>query len=229
MNPASRISYLASRIPYLVSQISHPASRIPYLLSRIPHLVSRISILIVFTPASAYAHVQQGEAAGFLTGFLHPISGLDHVLAMVAVGLWGAQLGAPAIWVLPVAFPVVMAMGGMLGLMGVPVPGIEYGIAASAILLGAAVMFEVRASLVVTALMVGVFAIFHGHAHGTELPPGQSALLYSMGFVIATGCLHAMGIGIGTVHRWTWGQKLLRTAGAVVAMGGVFFMWRAIS
>ena len=185
--------------------------------------------LLLFTPASAYAHIQQGAAGGFLTGFLHPISGLDHVLAMVAVGLWGAQLGAPAIWVLPVAFPLVMAMGGMLGLIGVPVPGIEHGIAASAILLGAAVLFEVRASLVMTALLIGVFAIFHGHAHGTELPPGQSALLYSMGFVFATGCLHALGIGIGAVHRWTWGQKLLRAAGAAVAVGGVFFMWKALA
>ena len=185
--------------------------------------------LLFFTPASAYGHIKQGAAAGFLTGFLHPISGLDHVLAMVAVGLWGAQLGAPAIWVLPVAFPLVMALGGMLGLIGVPVPGIEYGIAASAILLGAAVLFEVRASLFVTALLVGVFAIFHGHAHGTELPPGQSALLYSMGFVIATGCLHAVGIGIGAVHRWTWGEKLLRAAGAVVAIGGIFFMWKALA
>ena len=184
---------------------------------------------ILFAPASAFAHIQNGAAAGFLTGFVHPISGLDHVLAMVAVGLWGAQLGAPAIWVLPVAFPLVMAMGGMLGLIGVPVPGIEYGIAASAILLGAAVLFEVGASLVVTALLVGIFAIFHGHAHGTELPPGQNALLYSMGFVIATGCLHALGIGIGAVHRWTWGQKLLRAAGAVVAVGGVFFMWKALA
>ena len=185
--------------------------------------------MLLFTPASAFAHIQGGEAGGFLTGLAHPISGLDHVLAMVAVGLWGAQLGAPAIWVLPVAFPLVMAMGGMLGLMGVPVPGIEYGIAASAILLGAAVTLEVRASLVVTALLVGVFAIFHGHAHGTELPPGQSALLYSMGFVIATGCLHAVGIGIGAVHRWTWGQKLLRAAGAIVCLGGVVFFWRAVS
>jgi urease accessory protein len=185
--------------------------------------------LLFFTPASAFAHVQKGTAAGFLTGFVHPISGLDHVLAMVAVGLWGAQLGAPAIWVLPVAFPLVMAMGGMLGLIGVPVPGIEYGIAASAILLGAAVLFEVRASIVVTALLVGVFAIFHGHAHGTELPQGQNALLYSMGFVIATGGLHGLGIGIGAVHRWTWGQKLLRAAGAVVAVGGVFFMWKALA
>jgi urease accessory protein len=186
-------------------------------------------LLFLFTPASAFAHIQQAEAAGFLTGLLHPISGLDHVLAMVAVGLWGAQLGVPAIWVLPVAFPLVMAMGGMLGLMGVPVPGIEYGIAASAILLGAAVAFELRPRIVIAAVLIGVFAIFHGHAHGTELPPGQSALLYSMGFVIATGCLHALGIGIGAVHGWTWGQKLLRTAGAAVAIGGVFFMWRALT
>lgn len=210
-------------------KILNRESRIPCLASRIPNLASRIAILIAVYPATAYAHIQNGEAVGFLSGFRHPISGLDHVLAMVAVGLWGAQLGAPAIWVLPVAFPLVMAMGGMLGLLGVPIPGIEYGIAASAILLGAAVTLELRASLFVTAVLVGIFAIFHGHAHGTELPPGQSALLYSMGFVIATGCLHAVGIGIGAVHRWTWGQKLLRAAGAVVTFGGVFFMWKAIS
>ncbi len=182
----------------------------------------------LWVPA-ALGHALQGEAGGFLTGLMHPISGADHVLAMVAVGLWGAQLGAPAIWVLPVAFPLVMAMGGMLGFLGVPIPGVEYGIAASAIVLGAAVAFEARPALVIAALVVGCFAIFHGHAHGTELPPGQSALLYSMGFVIATGCLHAVGIGIGTVHRWPWGQKLLRGAGTVVAAGGVFFLWRSFA
>ena len=177
----------------------------------------------------AFAHVGQGEAVGFVTGLAHPISGLDHVLAMVAVGLWGAQLGSPAIWLLPVAFPMVMALGGMLGLVGVPLPGVEYGIAASAILLGAAVMFELRPPLAVAAALVAFFAIFHGHAHGTELPPGQSAMLYSMGFVVATGCLHAMGIGVGEARRWTWGKGLLRAAGAVVAVGGVFFMWKALT
>jgi urease accessory protein len=187
------------------------------------------ALLTALWAQSALAHVLQGEAYGFVTGFLHPISGADHVLAMIAVGLWGAQLGAPAIWVLPVAFPLVMAMGGMLGFFGVPIPGVEYGIAASAIVLGTAVAFEVRPSLVVAALVVGCFAVFHGHAHGTELPPGQSALLYSMGFVIATGCLHAVGIGIGTVHRQRWGQQLLRGAGTVVAAGGVFFMWKALA
>lgn len=186
-------------------------------------------LLVLLWAQTAFAHVQQGEAAGFLTGLRHPVSGLDHVLAMVAVGLWGAQLGAPAIWLLPVAFPLVMAMGAMLGLMGMPLPGIEYGIAASAIMLGAVVMFEVRPPLAAAAILVGFFAIFHGHAHGTELPPGQSALLYSIGFVMATGCLHAAGIGIGTVHRWSWGRTLLRVAGAVVAVGGAFFMWRALA
>ncbi len=188
-----------------------------------------VFLLLLLRAQSAFAHTGQGEAAGLLTGFRHPLAGLDHVLAMVAVGLWGAQLGSPGIWLLPVAFPMVMAMGGMLGLMGVPLPGIEYGIAASAILLGAAVMFEVRPPLAVAAILVGFFAIFHGHAHGTELPPGQNALLYSMGFVAATGCLHAAGIGIGTVHRWAWGQALLRVAGAVVAVGGVVFMWKALA
>ena len=188
-----------------------------------------ILAMVLLCASSAFAHPQKGEAVGFLTGFRHPISGLDHVLAMVAVGLWGAQLGAPAIWLLPVAFPMVMAFGGMLGLMGVPIPGIEYGIALSAILLGAAVMFECRPPLGVAAALVGFFAIFHGHAHGTELPPGQSALLYSVGFVMATGCLHAVGIGIGTVHRWGWGQKVLRFAGALVAVGGGFFLWKAIA
>jgi len=188
-----------------------------------------VAVLLALSAQSALAHPQKGEAVGFLTGFRHPISGLDHVLAMIAVGLWGAQLGAPAIWLLPVAFPMVMAVGGMLGLMGVPIPGIEYGIALSAILLGAAVMFELRPPLGVAAALVGFFAIFHGHAHGTELPPGQSALLYSIGFVVATGSLHALGIGIGSVHRWTWGQKALRVAGGLVAMGGAFFMWKAIA
>lgn len=184
---------------------------------------------VLFWAQPAYAHIQKGEVGGFITGFRHPISGLDHVLAMIAVGLWGAQLGAPAVWLLPVCFPMVMAMGGMLGLMGVHVPAIEIGIAASAILLGAAVMSEARPPIVGAAALVAFFAIFHGYAHGTELPAGESGLLYSMGFVIATGCLHGVGITIGTVHRWKWGQRLLRLAGAGVALAGVFFMWRAVA
>lgn len=184
---------------------------------------------LAFFAQSAEAHANKGEVMGFLSGLRHPISGLDHVMAMIAVGLWGAQLGAPAIWVLPVAFPMVMAFGGMMGLLGIPLPGIEYGIAASMILLGAAVVMELRPPLALAAVLVGFFAIFHGHAHGTELPAGQSGLLYSMGFVTATGCLHGVGISIGLVHRWNWGQLALRAAGAIIALAGVFFMWKAIA
>jgi urease accessory protein len=175
------------------------------------------------------AHTQGGEAAGLLSGLQHPVSGLDHILAMVAVGLWGAQLGAPAVWLLPVTFPMVMAFGGMLGLMGVPLPGAEVGIALSALALGVVVGGEVKPPLWVAAGLVGFFAIFHGHAHGTELPPGADGLLYSIGFVVATGCLHLTGIGIGLVHRWRAGRVALRCAGAGVAVAGLVFLWQALA
>lgn len=177
-------------------------------------------------PSHAWAHAQEGKASGFLTGFLHPISGWDHVLAMIAVGVWGAQLGAPAMWLLPVAFPMVMALGGTMGLLGIPLPGTELGIALSAIVLGAMVFAEARPPLWVAATVVAIFAVFHGHAHGTELPPGEDGLLYSAGFVVATGCLHGVGITIGLVHRWARGRLALRAAGAIVALAGVFFVWR---
>jgi len=187
-----------------------------------------VVLVLAALAAPAQAHVEGGQAAGLLAGLLHPVSGLDHVLAMVAVGLWGAQLGVPAIWLLPVTFPIVMALGGLLGLLGVPLPGVEIGIAASALLLGAAVMTERRLPLYAAAALVGCFAIFHGHAHGTELPPGQSGLLYSLGFVVATGCLHAVGIAIGAIHRWPAGRVALRVAGGGVGLAGVFFLWRAV-
>jgi urease accessory protein len=186
-------------------------------------------LVLVLGAAPAAAHVQGGEAGGFLTGVRHPVSGLDHVLAMIAVGLWGAQLGAPALWLLPVTFPMMVALGGAAGLLGLPLPGIEIGIAASAILLGLAVMSALRPPLAVAVVLVAAFAVFHGHAHGTELPPGQSARLYSMGFVVATGCLHGVGIAIGIVQRWPWGRTLLRAAGAVIAVAGIVFMWRAVA
>lgn len=188
-----------------------------------------LALALVAASGAAFAHAESGQAAGFLAGLSHPISGLDHVLAMVAVGLWGAQLGAPAIWLLPVTFPMVMAFGGLLGLLGVPLPGVEIGIAASAILLGGAVMTDRRVPLAAAAALVGLFAVFHGHAHGTELPPGQSGLLYSLGFVAATGFLHAIGIAIGAIHRWPTGRVMLRLAGGGVGLAGLFFLWRAIA
>ena len=197
----------------------------PRRLSR--EALAAIVLLLAATPV--WAHEQSGQAAGFLTGLQHPVSGLDHVLAMISVGLWGAQLGNPAVWLLPVIFPVVMACGGFLGLVGVPLPGTEVGIAVSAILLGLVVALEARPPLWVAAGLVGFFGVFHGHAHGTELPAGENALLYSVGFVIATGCLHGVGIGLGVAHRWSMGRVVLRVAGATVAAAGVYFLWGAIS
>jgi urease accessory protein len=190
---------------------------------------SLLILCLLLYPLTVFAHQRGGEAIGFASGFVHPISGLDHILAMIAVGMWGAQLGAPAIWVLPVVFPMVMALGGMMGLMGIKLPGIELCIALSALALGFAVFREARPKLWISATIVGAFAIAHGHAHGTELPIGANGVLYSVGFVMATGLLHALGIRIGLVHRWTAGRIALRVAGALVAMGGVFFLWKAIS
>lgn len=197
--------------------------------------MSRATRSLAFTltaslwPALAWAHTERGRAEGLLAGFHHPVSGLDHVLAMVSVGLWGAQLGAPAVWLLPVTFPMVMAFGGMLGLMGVPLPGIEAAVALSGVALGTAVLAEWRPPLWAAAVLVGFFAVFHGHAHGSELPPGASGLLYSIGFVVATGTLHVVGIGIGTIHRWAWGRVALRVAGGGVALAGGYFLWRALA
>jgi urease accessory protein len=192
------------------------------------YLVLALAVTCLFS-MPAEAHIVKGEAHGFVSGFLHPISGWDHILAMISVGLWGAQLGAPAIWLLPVTFPIVMAFGGFLGLIGVPFPSVEIGIAMSALLLGAAVMTQWRPPLIAAAALVGVFARFHGHAHGAELPPGESGLLYSIGFVIATGSLHLLGVAIGTVRKWAWGRGALRAAGACVAMGGVYFLTQALA
>ena len=183
----------------------------------------------VLFPQAAWSHVGSSEAGGFLTGLQHPISGLDHVVAMLAVGLWGAQLGRPAVWILPVVFPVMMAMGGNLGLMGIPLPGVEVGIAVSAVVLGLMVLAEARLTIQVAMMIVAIFAIFHGHAHGTELPAGQSGLLYSIGFVAATGSLHAMGIAIGLIHRWKVGRLALRGAGSFVCAAGIYFLVGALS
>lgn len=184
---------------------------------------------LVAVPATAIAHVEGGAAEGFVSGFLHPLSGWDHILAMVAVGIWGAQLGLPAIWVLPVTFPLVMAFGGFLGLVGVPIPGVEPGIAASAIVLGAMVITAARPPLWLAIAIVAVFAVFHGYAHGAELSPGASAVAYSAGFVVATGLLHGLGILIGLVHKWPSGRRVLRVLGGLIVGAGVFFMYRAVA
>jgi len=179
--------------------------------------------LLAVSPAWAHSGDVMG---GFVGGLKHPVLGPDHVAAMVAVGLWGAFLGSPAIVLLPVVFPLVMALGGALGILGVPLPGAEIGIAISALLLGLAVLFAVRPPLWMAAVLVGVFAIFHGHAHGAELPAGADALAYSIGFVVATGLLHLAGIAIGVLARWPAGRLAVRSAGGLIALAGVIFLAR---
>ena len=198
-------------------------------MKRVPSSMQIAAIVLALWPVVAHAHVAPGQAVGLVTGFRHPWSGLDHILAMIAVGIWGAQLGAPAIWLLPVTFPMVMACGGFLGLIGVPLPGVECGIAASALLLGAMVSLEARPPLLWAAVLVGIFGLYHGHAHGTEVPDGQNGMVYSMGFVIATGCLHAAGIALGLLHPLPAGRWALRGAGACIAIMGLLFIWRAFS
>ena len=183
---------------------------------------------IALAAAPALAHEQAGVATGLASGFAHPISGWDHVLAMVAVGLWGAQLGRPALWLLPVAFPMMMACGGLVALLGLPLPGVEIGIALSAIALGALVAAEAKPPLAAALGIVALFALFHGHAHGAELAPGANAIAYSLGFVVATGLLHAVGILIGAAHRWRAGRAAVRVAGVLVAAGGAWFLWSAL-
>ena len=192
-----------------------------------PDLFSRsmFALTCLWWPALALAHVGEGDiSGGLLAGIAHPVFGLDHVVAMVAVGIWGAQLGKPAIWVLPVTFPIVMAFGGVLGGLGVPIPGIEIGIAVSAIVLGGMIAFATRPPLWVAAIVVGIFAIFHGHAHGAELPETANAISYAVGFVAATGSLHALGILIGVANRWSAGAKALRAGGGVIAACGFYFL-----
>ena len=176
----------------------------------------------------ASAHSGTDTATGLQSGFLHPLTGLDHLVAMVAVGLWGAQLGNPAIWVLPITFPLVMALGGLLGIAGVPIPLSEQAVAVSGIALGALVAFRARAPLAMAMLLVGAFAIFHGYAHGRELPQAADPLAYGAGFVVATGLLHLCGIAIGLLIRWPVGEHAVRACGVAIGLTGAYFLYAAI-
>ncbi|WGR75106.1 MULTISPECIES: HupE/UreJ family protein [unclassified Bradyrhizobium] len=188
--------------------------------------LTAIAILALAQPA--FAHEQAGVGGGLVQGLLHPLTGVDHLIAMVAVGIWGAQLGAPAIWVLPITFPLVMALGGVLGVLKVPLPVPEAVIAMSALVLGAAVALRLRLPFAVAAIIVAVFAIFHGHAHGAELPTSANPLAYGLGFVVATGLLHLCGILIGALTRWSAGERLIQGLGVVIAILGGYFLAHSI-
>ncbi len=184
--------------------------------------IAAITLILLVSPSAA--HEGAGVAGGFVSGFTHPLFGPDHLIAMVAVGLWGAFLGRPAIWLLPVVFPLVMAFGGALGVAGVPIPYIETGIAASAVVLGLMVALAVKAPLGIAAALVAVFAVFHGHAHGAELPEAANPLAYSVGFVISTGLLHLAGVAIGLLTGSQAGKLFVRACGGAIAMGGAWYL-----
>lgn len=183
-------------------------------------------VLLIASPAAA--HSGTGLQGGLAAGFFHPFSGFDHMLAMVSVGLWGAILGRPLIALLPMVFPAVMALGGVLGIAGVPIPPVEIGIALSVLVLGALILGAVRLPVWLACSVVAVFAIFHGYAHGLELPSAADPVGYSAGFVVATGLLHVVGIGIGTIYDRPGGVIALRCAGGVVAGCGLWFLGRAL-
>ena len=184
------------------------------------------SILLIVAgallPSFAYAHVGAGEASGFMHGLTHPISGLDHICAMVAVGLWAAQMGGRSVWAVPLTFVSVMILGGVMGMMGISLPFAETGIVLSVLMLGILIAASIRLPLWLSSSMVGLFALCHGHAHGAEMPDSASVMTYAFGFILSTATLHILGIMFGLgMHRLAH-KQVMRWVGASVALCGVY-------
>jgi urease accessory protein len=184
-------------------------------------LLSLAAVATVGFSTAALAHVGDHSHMSFTEGLLHPFTGLDHVLAMVAVGLWASQIGGRALWLLPLTFPAVMAVGAALGLSGVTLPWVEIGIAASVMVLGAVVALALRPSLAISIPLIGAFALLHGYSHGVELPASASALSYGAGFIAATLVLHAIGIATGLIAGRLPVRFAARTAGGAIAVLGM--------
>ncbi|QDY69092.1 HupE/UreJ family protein [Qingshengfaniella alkalisoli] len=178
--------------------------------------------------APAFAHTGVHGGSGFASGFSHPLMGPDHVAAMLAVGLWASVIGRKAIWILPIAFPLVMAFGAVLGIAGIAVPVVESGIAASALVIGLAAALTIRPPLSIAVALVGIFALFHGHAHGTEMPVMTNPVSYGLGFLTGTLLLHLAGIGLGLFAGTKLGNLGSRAAGAAIALAGAGFLSGAI-
>lgn len=183
-----------------------------------------LALVLVLLPEAAQAHSSKNLAGGFMAGFVHPFSGADHLLAMISVGLWGAFLGRPLIAALPMIFPAVMALGALLAMIGAPQPPIELGIALSVLVLGMAIAAAWRAPVWLACIIVAAFAVFHGFAHGTEIPSLADPIAYSTGFMLATGSLHLAGIGLGTINSQPGGTTVTRGIGAAIALAGLYFL-----
>jgi urease accessory protein len=183
-----------------------------------------LPLLAMAVPSLAHAHVGFGDTHGFLQGVSHPLKGIDHLCAMIAVGLWASQTGGRAIWAVPFAFVSVMLLGGASGITGVHFPFAETGIALSVLMLGVFIAAAVRLPLPASILVVGLFALCHGHAHGVEMPATASALGYAGGFALATALLHVVGIGLGIGIEKIASAKIVRFAGSAIALCG-FGLW----
>lgn len=181
-------------------------------------------LVLALSPQPALAHVVQGAAGGFASGVAHPLTGLDHFLAMFAVGVWGAQMGGRSVWALPVAFPLVMTIGGFAGMADLGLPYVEIGIALSVLVLGLAIAFRWRPIEIVPLALIAVFAICHGYAHGVELPNAADPAAYAAGFVLATGMIHISGIVAGLALNRPLHGLLARGVGGLIAAGGVFYL-----
>jgi len=178
--------------------------------------------VLVATPA--LAHTGAGSVSGFASGFSHPIGGLDHLLAMIAVGILASQQGGKSLWLLPVSFVAMMVVGGALGIAGVAVPFVELGIVGSVIVLGAVIALGKHMPTGAAMVLVGVLAIFHGHAHGTEMPVDASGFEYGLGFALATAMLHAVGLGLGLAALKAaekFAPVAVRIGGGVIAAAGL--------
>jgi urease accessory protein len=182
-------------------------------------------------PAVAFAHAGHGEHSGFIHGFMHPIAGLDHILAMVTVGILAYQIGGRALWLVPTTFLAIMAAGGMLGVAGVSFYFVEPGIAASVVVLGIIVALAVKPPVALAMALVAVFAVFHGYAHGIEAPLDGSTAAFGAGFLVATALLHAFGVAFGMLVgriAASQGQIGYRLAGSAVAVAGLVILSRAV-
>ena len=181
-----------------------------------------LTLSLLLIPTLAHAHVGIGETSGFLRGMGHPLNGIDHICAMVAVGLWASQMGGRSLWLIPLTFLFVMATGGLLGMSGVTLPFVEQGITASVLILGVFIAAAIRMPLAASVTLVGLFALCHGHAHGAEMPASASGLQFAMGFVLATAVFHALGIGLGVAMQKQGRPMVVRFAGLAIICCGAY-------
>jgi urease accessory protein len=184
--------------------------------------VTTFIAFLVFAPAAVLAHTGHDDASGLAHGFIHPVTGIDHVLAMIAVGVLAAQYGGRALWLVPLSFLAAMAIAGVIGMAGIVIPVAEVGIGVSVVVLGLAIAFQLRPPTLISMAVVGFFALFHGYAHGAELPDGITGLSFALGFLFATALLHGTGVGLRLfMQRQASSRRLIQAGGGAMAVVGI--------